>query len=452
MYINIQSDKNNHGDTMISNYRIKDNVLYLYLDYNYEFGLIDLKNNIKQYIKDKKILFTGTTIALVVGGIVIGNININNDIDFPKIENNILYEYVVSDNVENTINIEIPEEEINNEIVEENKEEIQKETITNSTKYEKEIIENNSNNTKPTNIEVDSAKVKPTEAVKEQNKVVDEIDNNIYVTIYRNNGSVIKLELEEYLIGCVGAEMPALFNIEALKSQSIIARTYALKSIKINKKLTDTESTQSYKSNDELRNLWGSNYNTYYSKVKSAVESTKGEYLSYNGDYIEAVYHSTSNGTTESSTNVWENYYPYLISVSSEYDSDSPTYIQDKFMTYDEISNKLNIIINIETELNILSKTSGNRVEYISIGETTLKGIDFRNKLGLRSNDFDINKNEEGIIFTTRGYGHGVGMSQYGANGMAKRGYSYKDILSHYYPGTVIKNGSLSSSVGDVQN
>ena len=440
MYINIQSDKNNHGDTMISNYRIKDNVLYLYLDYNYEFGLIDLKNNIKQYIKDKKILFTGTTIALVVGGIVIGNININNDIDFPKIENNILYEYVVSDNVENTINIEIPEEEINNEIVEENKEEIQKETITNSTKYEKEIIENNSNNTKPTNIEVDSAKVKPTEAVKEQNKVVDEIDNNIYVTIYRNNGSVIKLELEEYLIGCVGAEMPALFNIEALKSQSIIARTYALKSIKINKKLTDTESTQSYKSNDELRNLWGSNYNTYYSKVKSAVESTKGEYLSYNGDYIEAVYHSTSNGTTESSTNVWENYYPYLISVSSEYDSDSPTYIQDKFMTYDEISNKLNMTINNETELNILSKTSGNRVEYISIGETTLKGIDFRNKLGLRSNDFDINKNEEGIIFTTRGYGHGVGMSQYGANGMAKRGYSYKDILSHYYPGTVIKN------------
>ena len=452
MYINIQSDKNNHGDTMISNYRIKDNVLYLYLDYNYEFGLIDLKNNIKQYIKDKKILFTGTTIALVVGGIVIGNININNDIDFPKIENNILYEYVVSDNVENTINIEIPEEEINNEIVEENKEEIQKETITNSTKYEKEIIENNSNNTKPTNIEVDSAKVKPTEAVKEQNKVVDEIDNNIYVTIYRNNGSVIKLELEEYLIGCVGAEMPALFNIEALKSQSIIARTYALKSIKINKKLTDTESTQSYKSNDELRNLWGSNYNTYYSKVKSAVESTKGEYLSYNGDYIEAVYHSTSNGTTEASTNVWGNYYPYLISVSSEYDSDSPTYIQDKFMTYDEISNKLNMTINNETELNILSKTSGNRVEYISIGETTLKGIDFRNKLGLRSNDFDINKNEEGIIFTTRGYGHGVGMSQYGANGMAKRGYSYKDILSHYYPGTVIKNGSLSSSVGDVQN
>ena len=438
---------------MINNYKIKNNVLYLYLDYNYEFGLIDIKNNldkiktnVRQYIKDKKILFTGTTIALVVSGIVIGHIDINDEYNFPKIDNNILYEYVLRNNVDNTLNIEQPNEELNYEEVEENnKDELEeeKETIDTNIKYEnKKEKNNNTNSIKTTNIEgkvEQSNEFKQVEVIEETQNLENKVDNNIYVTIYRDSGSVVKLELEEYLIGCVGAEMPAAFNVEALKSQAVIARTYALKSMKIGKRLTDTESTQSYKNNDELREIWGNSYNTYYNKIKSAVESTWGEYLSYNGDYIEAVYHSTSNGMTEASTNVWGNYYPYLVSVSSEYDVDSPTYMQDKFISYDEISSRLNISVNSETIFTILSKTSGNRVESIDVGGTVFRGIDFRNKLGLRSNDYDINKNESGITFTTRGYGHGVGMSQYGANGMAKRGYSYNEILSHYYSGTTLK-------------
>lgn len=434
---------------MISNYRIKDNVLYLYMDYNYELGLIDIKNSInkikddiKQYIKDKKIMYTGTTIAIVVGGIVIGNIVLNNNSkDMPNIDNSILCEYITKDSLEDALNIEISEEKSS---IEETIDDgiINKEENTNDEKIE---VENNNKRIEEKNIQVNNNteiitnEVTPEEVKVEISNVVEKVDS-IYVNIYRSNGNVVKLELEEYLVGCVGAEMPAAFNEEALKSQAVIARTYALKSIKTDKRLTDTESTQSYKSNDELKNTWGSSYNTYYNKIKSAVDSTRGEYLSYNGDYIEAVYHSTSNGMTESSTNVWGNYFPYLVSVSSEYDSDSPTYIQDKFITYDEISNKLGITINIETNFNIISKTSGNRVEYIDVGGTTFRGVDFRNKLGLRSSDFDMNKSDNGITFTTRGYGHGVGLSQYGANGMAKSGHNYKDILIHYYPGTVLKN------------
>ena len=434
---------------MISGYKIKGNILYVYLDYNYEFGILDFKNkinniekNIKKHIKNKKILFKGTTVAIVVGGIVIGNIMLNNDDKKEDIENNISYKYVVEDtNLEDTINVDIPiqyeeeivEEDFNNDI--EIKVESKEEKVNTKTQIEEEKVISNSE-TKETRNDLPRAEEK--NAIVEQ-IIKAEVDNNTYVNVYRSNGSVIKLELEEYLIGCVGAEMPAAFNIEALKSQAIIARTYALKSIKTGKRLTDTESTQSYKSDDELRNTWGSSFDTYYNKIKNAVESTKGMYLSHNGDYIEAVYHSTSNGITESSSNIWGNYYPYLVNVSSEYDSDSPTYIQDKFISYEELSSKLNMEITIDTEFNILSRTSGDRVEYINIGEITLRGIDFRNKLGLRSNDFDISKSDTGITFTTRGYGHGVGMSQYGANGMAKRGYSYIDILSHYYPGTTLK-------------
>ena len=433
---------------MISGYKINDNTLYVYLNYDYEFGMIDIRNkindieeNIKNYIKKNKIIFRGTTIAIVVGGIVVGSIILNNDNNVNNnIENDLVLEYKVEDTneLEDTINIEIPEEI--EEAVEEPKEEvneIKKEEI-----YEKTVSKERTDSKLE---KKEEQVIEKKEEVQELNTSVKEeiieevVDNNIYVEVKRSSG-VVKLELEEYLIGCVGAEMPAAFNIEALKTQAIIARTYALKSIKTGKQLTDNEGTQSYKDNNELRSVWGSSFNTYYNKIKSAVESTKGMYLSYNGNYIEAVYHSTSNGRTEVSTNVWGNYYPYLVSVSSEYDSDSPTYIQAKYISYEELSGKLDYDVNIDTEINILSRTVGDRVEYISIGDKTYKGIDIRNKLGLRSNDYDIEKTDTGITFTTRGYGHGVGLSQYGANGMAKRGYSYIDIINHYYPGVSINN------------
>ena len=234
--------------------------------------------------------------------------------------------------------------------------------------------------------------------------------------------------------------MPALFHEEALKAQSVIARTYALKAKAQNKVLTDNESTQSYKSNDELAKMWGTSYNNYHNKVKTAVLATKGEYLTYNGQYIEALYHSTSNGKTETSTNVWGNSYPYLVSVSSEYDYLNPSFESTKTFTYEELSNLLQSDINKDTLFTILGKTEGDRVSFIEVAGKKYTGVDFRNLLGLRSADFEIEKQDTNIIIKTKGYGHGVGMSQYGANGMAKNGYFYKDILLHYYKGVSLSH------------
>lgn len=234
--------------------------------------------------------------------------------------------------------------------------------------------------------------------------------------------------------------MPASFHEQALMSQAIIARTYALKANSKGQILTDNESTQSYKSNDELKSMWGSSYDAYYNKIKSAVHTTEGIYLTYNGTYIEAVYHSTSNGKTEDATNVWGNYFPYLVSVDSEYDSINPSFLMEKSFSYEELSSKLDMQIDINTEFNVLNRTSGNRIAIIDIGGKTYRGIDIRNILGLRSSDFDIEKTNDGVIIRTRGYGHGVGLSQYGANGMAKAGYTYDQILKHYYTGVVINH------------
>ena len=232
--------------------------------------------------------------------------------------------------------------------------------------------------------------------------------------------------------------MPASFNKEALKAQSVLARTYTLKCLKNGKTITDNSSTQNYKSINELKNMWGISFDTYYNKIVNAVNSTKGEYLSYNGDYIEAVYHSTSNGKTENSINVWGNSFPYLISVESIYDNTNKNFIVSKFFTYEEISNKLERIITSDSIFNIISRNESGRVNNIEIDGINYNGVDFRTLLGLRSTDFDIEKVNDGVFITTKGYGHGVGMSQYGANGMANNGYSYKDILFHYYRGVNI--------------
>ena len=250
------------------------------------------------------------------------------------------------------------------------------------------------------------------------------------------SGEVLKVPVRDYVIGAVMAEMPASFDKQALMAQAVLARTYALKAIKKGQILTDNNATQNYKDNNQLKNIWENNYDIYYNKIKQAVNETKGAYLTYNNDYIEAVYHSTSNGKTEDSINVWGNSFPYLISVESIYDNYNPSFSKEQIFSYDELSNKLSMDININTNFNILSLTSSGRIDTIEINGMIFKGTTFRNKLGLRSTDVEITKTNEGVIFKTKGYGHGVGMSQYGANGMAKNGYNWIQILNHYYPGT----------------
>lgn len=421
---------------MIYDYDIKiknnEEVLFFYLDINKEFAKLkkkEQKKNIEQMVKDfmtnKKIKFNGKKIAIVISGFIVAWLVINKPVN---LEENLVHEQQ-NYSIQMITPFEFKQEKVK-------KDEIKEETtLTVEKKETTKKVENTKTTSTVKNVSEKTDEVKKVEAPK-KNEVKEEIvDTNTYVTIKRSNGSVEKIELEEYVVGVVGAEMPASFHIEALKAQAILARTYALKSLKDNKPLTDNSSTQNYKSNEELKNVWKGSYNTYYTKIKNAVNATKGIYLTYNGEIIEALYHSTSNGKTEDASNVWGNSFPYLIPVESPYDNTNSSFLKSTFISYETLSSKLNQSINSETAFNIVSKTNGNRVLKLAIDDLTYTGVNIRNILGLRSADFEIEKVTNGVTFTTKGFGHGVGMSQYGANGMAKNGSSYTQILKHYYTG-----------------
>ena len=408
---------------MFDSYIVKNETLYIDLNINYDFGNFkntktNFKKELKKFLNNLKINFNKivlTCSGIIIGSIILTNNNFNNEVSMkyvPNIDTSIPY-IAHYDNEEKTDDNII----VNNDVNETT------ENVNNSQNISKNVE-------KPVNTEHTS--IDNTSTNNTTNSSVSEI------TVYRSNGSVINLNMTDYLIGVVSSEMPASFNLEALKAQSVLARTYALKAKQTGKKLTDTVSTQSYIDIDQMKNKWGNSFNTYYNKIKNAVENTNGEYLSYNGNYIEALYHSTNNGKTESSLDVFGNYYPYLISVSSEYDKNASSYLRTINMPLDTISNKLGLSLNNNSVISILSYTDGGNIKEININGNNFSGKKVRELLGLRSADFDISISDNNANITTRGYGHGVGMSQYGANGMANAGYGYKDILSHYYPGTTL--------------
>lgn len=431
---------------MINGYKIinqnnDEDVLFLYLDFSFEFGgkKQSFFKTIKRFLKT--INFKGTKILLVSSGIIIGTLYINpykiNKLDTPTNYNyvskiiihdfneNELTDYEININKDNKIQKgNILEKEKNDSVNNVTNVNIQK-----SNKLSNNVEENSTNKSNFTETKKDNYKETKKENIKK---------NEITVTVYRNNGKIINLELEEYVLGVVGAEMPASFNIEALKAQAILARTYALKSIKNGKKLTDTVSTQAYKDNSELQKLWKNDYTKYYEKIKKAVNETKGKIILYNNEYIDAVYHSTSNGKTENSKNVWKNSLPYLVSVDSSWDKNVKSYKKETIFEINEFCNILKLDVEEPITYEIIHNETG-RVRQITINNKTFSGTEFRNLLKLRSADFEIEINDEKVKVTTYGYGHGVGMSQYGANEMAKQGYSYIQILKHYYTGVVIK-------------
>lgn len=446
---------------MINGYTIRNvngqDVLYLFFDFNYEFSSFDfmakrekIHDVVRNFIKDHNIIFKGATIALVSGGILFGSINLstpsfsqvamNNNVSIEeKVDDSKSDEIVRIDEVKDDVSINDSSSVSHDEVISTDSPSIvvdnKSDTVVNNVSSNTSNIVNNESASEPAANTTASESINTVSEPEVIEQVQEEVDNNIYVSVRRSDGRVVSLELEDYVTGVVGAEMPALFSSEALKAQAVIARTYALKANSMGQVLSDNESTQSYKDNGEFASLWGGSYSSYYSKIKDAVNSTKGVYLTYNGNYIEAVYHSTSNGRTEDSSNVWGNYYPYLVSVDSVYDNTNPSFSISKSFSYSDLSSKLGIGVNSSSEFNILGYTSGGRVSSISIDGNQFSGVSFRSMLGLRSADFDIVKNDDGVVITTRGYGHGVGMSQYGANGMGKAGYSYSDILLHYYPG-----------------
>lgn len=255
-----------------------------------------------------------------------------------------------------------------------------------------------------------------------------------------STGVITEIPFEEYVKGVVSGEMPANFEIEALKAQAIASRSYAL--YHMNGKeydVTNTTSTQVYLTDEELKQRWKEQYPSNINKIKKAVEDTEGQYLDYNGQIVNAMFFSTSVGKTENSEEVFVSEVPYLRSVSSEWDKESPSFTDSVSMELKDFYNLLNLEYNDNLNIEILEKTSTGRIRKLKINGVELNGRDVATKLKIKSNYFDIKKNEQTLTITTKGFGHGVGMSQYGANGMAKEGYKYEEILKHYYEGTEIK-------------
>ena len=260
---------------------------------------------------------------------------------------------------------------------------------------------------------------------------------------------ILSPDMDEYIKGVVAVEMPPSFEEEALKAQAVAARTYALYNLRsAGGDIAYSDIGQAYASKDELKEKWGLSFNSYYKKVSDAVEKTSGEILIYNKEPILAVFHSASDGVTESSENVWEESLPYLVSVDSFQDELSSNFIQEKvFDENDLIWTLQNGIEGLTladadfiSQCQIIEKTEAGYVKSVQIGNKIISGKNMREILGLRSSSFGIRQDGQNVIFTTKGYGHGAGMSQYGANFMALSGAGYKEILTHYYTGASIGN------------
>src|SRR5574344_1467165 len=278
-------------------------------------------------------------------------------------------------------------------------------------------------------------------------KIKFKFTENTFVRVKRNStGNIDIIPLEEYTLGVVAGEMPIDFDSEALKAQAVAARTYVMNKMLQNKNsdydVIDTTSNQVYLDNEQLKKKWDNKYTDNINKLKEVITNTKGEYLVYNGEVINAFFFSTSVGKTENSEDVFSSALPYLRSVDSMWDKDvSPVFsVQVKYSLNDFYAG-LNLPYSTTVKTNIISTTSTGRIKQIKINDVLFTGSEVANKLNLRSAYFNIKQDSNIIYITTRGYGHGVGMSQYGALGMAKQGYKYDEILKYYYQGIeIVKN------------
>ena len=269
-------------------------------------------------------------------------------------------------------------------------------------------------------------------------------NSNSIVRVYRSNYDRIdRIPIEEYIVGVVSGEVPVSFDIEALKAQAVASRSYVMFQISKNKNkdfdVYDTVLNQVYLDSSDLEKRWGNDYVSNINKVRKAVIDTSGEYLVYDGKVVEAMFFSTSTGVTENSEEIFSSSVPYLRSVVSTWDEISPVYTDLKKFNKDEFYSLLNLSFNEKLDINITNTTSTGRIVEIIINGIKFSGKDVVSKLKLRSSYFSITEYADSIVVNTKGYGHGVGMSQYGAQGMALDGYTYDEILKYYYSGVEIK-------------
>lgn len=267
--------------------------------------------------------------------------------------------------------------------------------------------------------------------------------SNMQVRVKKEDESIISVPFEDYILGVLAGEMPVSFELEALKAQAVAARSYVMKKMEQNYDqdydVVDTVMNQVYLDEATLREKWQDSYEEKINKLKQAVLETKGEYLTYDNEVIEAFFFSTSTGKTENSEEVFSSKLPYLRSVDSSWDEEvSPVFNDSEEYSLVDFYSKLNLNYNENLTIEVLETTSTGRIKKIKINNQEYTGNDIYNKLGLRSTFFEIDKIGTNVIINTKGYGHGVGMSQYGALAMAKKGYTYDQILKYYYQGVEI--------------
>lgn len=291
------------------------------------------------------------------------------------------------------------------------------------------------------------------------NEISIDSDNTVSVYI-TSEDRIEEVDVEEYVCGVIANEMPVSFDEEALKAQAIASRTYMM-SKKMNHcksakgaDICDSVHCQVYSSKQDNLNKWKNiDAEKNWEKIKDAVESTQGMVLTYKGELaLYPVFFSTSSGKTESSKDASWDDVPYLKSVESPGEEIAPNFESKKEMSVSEFVNTVNSkypkcgvkTSNIDTSVKVLSRSDAGGVISLSLGNTTVKGSDLRFLLGLNSTNFTYDINGRDIIFNCRGYGHGVGMSQWGANVMAKNGKKCDEILKHYYTGVEISKLKLS--------
>lgn len=297
---------------------------------------------------------------------------------------------------------------------------------------------------------------------KAENSVEKEVEDTTYdykkyntiKLLHADTKKVEEIDLDQYLYGVVSAEMPASFEAEALKAQAVVARTYTLYKIVNNDGkhekadiCDDSTCCQAWISKEDRLEKWDEdNRDEYWNKIVKAVNETQGKIVTYEGKPINAFFHSNSGGKTEAPINVWGGSgYPYLQSVSTAGEDAYSQYSSEASFSKEEFEEKIKEVhsdfkINYKEKdcIKIEEYTDGDRVKTIKIGNLELSGVEVRNILGLRSANFTVTVDDDKIEFKVTGYGHGVGMSQTGADSLAKEGKTYEDIIHHFYTGVEI--------------
>ncbi len=291
------------------------------------------------------------------------------------------------------------------------------------------------------------------EVVQEVEEKYDYGKYNKIKLLHTKTGEVEELDLDTYLLGVVSGEMPAHFEEEALKAQAVVARTYTLYKITNGSKhenadvCDSAECCQAWITKEYRLSRWEEDVReSNWAKIEKVVNSTKGKIITYDGKPINAFFHSNSGGSTDTATAVWGGTnYPYLQAVQTSGEDAYDQYNSEVSVNKEEFISKIKkyhsdfkIDFNKEDQIQILEYTEGNRIKNVKIGNLNLSGVEVRTIFGLRSANFQINIEGDNVKFKVTGYGHGVGMSQTGADSLAKQGKNYEEIIKHYYTGVKI--------------